>query len=417
MKVVVIPATYNEKGNIERLIKILEEEVFSKIPNHEMHILVADDNSPDGTADAVRELKKKYKNLDVNVGEKKGLGAAYIRVMTYAIEKMDADIVCEIDADLSHDPRALPAFLKKIDEGFDIVVGTRYSDGGSMPPNWPIQRKAFSVLGNLLVRSITGRFKYHDWTGGYRAITKEAFLKERGKMALYQGYTFQVAFMYKAILDGFTIAEVPIHFADRELGRSKIAPLEYIVNLLKYVITERIMELKRFVKFLFVGGTGFLVQVATQEIALRFGLSLTLAYAFYASQTLFFGNTVTVTSEQLIALNQGMAAGIGAEFAILCNFMFNNFWTFKDTRSIKNSSPFAIRLLKFNFTSLASILLQSLAVWLGVRLLGSNFPLFSLMIPTRIAVLFPTIILLVIPLNYIIYNKIIWKTQYLKKSS
>jgi dolichol-phosphate mannosyltransferase len=87
MKIVLISATYNEKGNIERLISILEEKVFPKIKNHEMYILVADDNSPDGTAESVRELMKKWKNVSISSGVKKGLGAAYIRGMTYAVEK------------------------------------------------------------------------------------------------------------------------------------------------------------------------------------------------------------------------------------------------------------------------------------------------------------------------------------------
>src|SRR3990167_2120597 len=100
MKVVIISAAYNEKGNIERLITILEHEVFPKIKNHEMSILIADDNSPDGTGDEVRKLMRKWKNISISSGPKKGLGAAYIRGMTHAVEKMKADVVFEIDADL-----------------------------------------------------------------------------------------------------------------------------------------------------------------------------------------------------------------------------------------------------------------------------------------------------------------------------
>ena len=175
MKIVVITATYNEKGNIERLIDIIETEVFPRIKNHEMHLLVADDNSPDGTGDVVIKLMKKWKNLSINSGEKKGQGAAYLRAINFAIKNLNADVVFEIDADLSHDPREIPNFLKKMEEGYDIVTGTRYSQGGSMPKNWPIHRKAFSVIGNLLVKIITGRFYIYDWTGGFRAIKKEVF--------------------------------------------------------------------------------------------------------------------------------------------------------------------------------------------------------------------------------------------------
>ena len=406
MKIVVIPATYNEKGNIEKLIKILEEEVFPKIKNHDMHILVADDNSPDGTADVVENLMKKWKNLGVNSGEKKGLGAAYVRAMSFAIDKMGADIVCEIDADLSHDATKLPQFIEKIEKGCDIVVGTRYSDGGSLPDNWPFIRKVFSVTANLIVRVVTGRFGVHDWTGGFRALKKEVFIKEKEKVMSYQGYTFQVAFLFNALMDGYKVGEVPFHFSDRTLGNSKIVPLEYIINLLTYVIIARIKELQRFIKFLFVGGTGFIVQVISQELSFRLGLGLALASAFYAVQSAHPAN--------LNAAAQGVAAGIGAEAAILSNFFLNNFWTFSDTNKLKESSLFIVRLVKFNLASLLSILIQGVAVGLGVIILGNSLSLFGFSFPTRILILFPTIIFLVIPLNYFIYNKFIWKTHHLK---
>lgn len=384
MKVAVIIPTYNEKGNIEKIIDIFETDIFPQIKNHKMHILVADDNSPDGTADIVKNLMKKWNNLEINNGQKQGLGAAYIRAMAYAVEKMNAEIMFEFDADGQHDPKKIPEFLKKIDEGYDMVIGTRYSDGGSIPQNWPFQRKAFSILGNIVVRSILMRFSIHDWTGGFRAIKKEVFLKEKAELTNFKGYTFQVSFLHKAVRDGFKIAEVPFHFTDRTLGDSKIAPKEYIVDLLKYVITARIKELKRFIKFLVVGGTGFAVQITSQELAV------------------------------LIGLWHSISVGIGAETAILNNFMFNNFWTFNDATKIKEKSHFLVRLFKFNMTSLASIFIQVGSVWIMERIFGNNLKLMSLVFPTRIAVLVPTIIFVVIPLNYIIYNKIIWKTQYLK---
>src|SRR3990167_10073784 len=299
MKAVVIIPTYNERGNIERIIPVTEE-VFKKIKNYEMAILIADDNSPDGTSDAVRTLQKKYKNLELSTGEKKGLGAAYIRGMTYAIEKMGAQVLFEMDADLQHDPEKLPEFLAKIDEGYDMVVGTRYSDGGSIPRAWPLHRKIFSVFGNLLIRTIMMRFWLHDWTGGYRALKKEVFLKEKEELTEFKGYTFQVSFLHKAIRDGFKIAEVPFHFGERNIGDSKIAPMSYIANLLRYVIIARIMELKRIIKFLIVGGTGFLVQILTQETFAR----------------------VILTSLETESLRDGLSAGFGAEAAIISIFIY-----------------------------------------------------------------------------------------------
>jgi putative flippase GtrA len=171
------------------------------------------------------------------------------------------------------------------------------------------------------------------------------------------------------------------------LGSSKIAPAEYIYNALKYVITERIKELQRFIKFLFVGGTGFFVQVISQEAAVFIGISHVIA------------------------------AGVGAEAAILSNFLFNHFWTFQDTRQLKDNTSFFGKLIKFNIASFASVIIQIIAVWLGEHFLGIQVRILSFSIPTRILILFPTIILLVIPLNYIIYNKIIWKTHRLKNKN
>lgn len=386
MKVFVIPATYNEKGNIEQLITIMEDEVFPLIKNHKMHILVADDNSPDGTGEIVKSLMKKYKNLDLNSGEKKGLGASYLRAMSHAIENLGADIVLSIDADLQHDPKSIPDFLVKIDEGYDVVTGTRYSRGGSMPKNWPLYRKILSVGANSMARFISGRFHLHDWTGGYRAYRKDVFLTERYKLKSFSGYTFQAAALYKSCLDGFKIAEVPIHFRSRKVGDSKIAPVEYIYDFFRYIIFERIIELQRFLKFLFVGGTGFLVQLIFQEFSVWLGAS------------------------------GPVSAALGAESAIISNFLLNNFWTFSDTKEIKTRGNSLSRLMKFNFTSFGAIIIQFLAVLIAENILGMYINIFTYAIPTRIFILFPTIILLVIPLNYFIYNKIIWKTTLLKKN-
>lgn len=408
MNVVIILPTYNEKGNIERVITILEEDIFPKIKTHAMSILVADDMSPDGTAEEVRKLMKKWENIDISQGPKHGLGAAYVRGMTYAIEKMNADVMFEMDADLQHDPNKVTQFLEKIDEGYDMVIGTRYSDGGSIPQKWGLHRKAFSIFGNLLVRIVLMRFSIHDWTGGFRAIRKEVFLKEKPELTAFRGYTFQVSFLHKAVRDGFKIAEVPFSFNERYIGNSKIAPREYIVDLLKYIFMERIQELKRFIKFLFVGGTGFIVQILSQEVSIQFGFASLLA--------LGINNLLSFISFQrdMIGLTHGVGVAIGAESAILSNFLFNNFWTFQDTLFLKERSSFLRRLVKFNLASFGSIFLQVLSVWVAENIWGHNLYVFGYIIPTRIAVIIPTIIFLVIPLNYLIYNVIIWKTQYLK---
>lgn len=373
MKVIIINPTYNEKGNIERLILILQQEIFPKIKNHEMHILVADDNSPDGTGETVKKLMKKYKNLHLVSGPKHGLGAAYVRAINLAIEKLGADIIFEMDSDLSHEPKKIPEFLQKIDEGYDMVIGTRYSNGGSIPQNWGLHRKLFSIFGNLIVRTILMRFWIHDWTGGFRALRKEVFLKEKAELTAFRGYTFQVSFLHKAVRDGFKITEVPIHFTDRTLGRSKIAPREYIVDLLKYVIAERFWEIIRspFPKYAITGFTGYLINAISLEI--------------------FKG----------IGFHSGVAGAMGAELSIVWNFILNNFWAFSKYK-ITDTHRIPIKFIQFNLVSFGSVLIIGGVITLGTHFFGDTRLIRQIFLVIAIA-------FLVIPYSYSMYNFFIWK--------
>jgi len=372
MKVIVILPTYNEKGNIEKLINILENEIFPKIKNHDMSILVADDNSPDKTAQEVQKLMKKWGNIDLSSGEKKGLGAAYVRAMTYAIDKMNAEIMFEMDADLSHDPNKIPEFLKKIDEGNDMVIGNRYSNGGSIPPNWPIKRKLFSVFGNLLVRTILMRFSIHDWTGGFRALRKEVFIKEHEELESFPSYTFQIAFLHKTVRDGFKVAEVPFHFTDRILGRSKFPALEYIVNALRYVITARIKEVLTgpFGKFLVVGGVGFIINATVLRV---------LVEIFHWAPS--------------------PANLAGAGLAIFSNFNFNNLWTFKQQRFTTILQYFTKLIHFYATSSFGVIFIQTGTIFLGDNLIGRKYYFIYFLIGTFFLLIW----------NFTIYSRFIWK--------
>ncbi len=374
MNVVIVIPTYNEKGNIERLITVLQNDVFPKIKNHKMSILVADDTSPDGTADVVRDLMKKWKNIDLSIGEKKGLGAAYVRGMSYAIEHMNADILFEMDADGQHPPEKIPEFLQKIDEGYDFVIGTRYSGGGSIPANWPLQRKAFSVIGNIIIRTILMRFYIHDWTGGYRAIRKEVFLKEKNKIKSFKGYTFQVAFLHKAIQDHYTVTEVPFKFTDRTLGDSKIAAIETILDILQYAIVERVIELRYspFTKYAITGFVGYIINAISLE---------------------FFAD--------IVRLHPFFAAILGAEFAIIWNFIVNNSWAFAKHK-IEVPTKILLKFLQFNLVSLGSVLINSSIIFIATHLFGNT--------PTvRQIALILAIGLFVVPYSYTMYNIFIWK--------
>jgi len=374
MKIVIIPATYNEKGNIERLITILEKEVFPKIKNHDMHILVADDNSPDGTGDEVKKLMGKWTNIGISSGIRNGLGAAYIRGMTYAVEKLNADVVFEIDADLQHDPHKIPEFIKKIEEGCDMVVGNRYSDGGSIPENWPLIRKAFSIVANLFVRTVFTKFSIHDWTGGYRALKKEVFLKEKAELDNYRGYIFQISFLHKAVRDGFRIGEVPFHFSDRTLGSSKIAPLGYIMDVVKYVVISRIKELifGKFGKFLVVGGIGFVINYVLLRL-------LSDVYHW----------------------DHSLANLLGAATAIFSNFNLNNIWTFKEGK-VTGVFSYIVKLIQFYLTSAFGVIfIQTGVIFLGDRLISPKYYQLYFVAGTFLLLIW----------NFTIYNKIIWKKK------
>lgn len=374
MHAVVIIPTYNEKGNIELLINLLEKDIFPKIKDYQMSILIADDTSPDGTADIVRDLMKQYDNLDIVVGAKNGLGAAYVRAMTHAIDKMNADVMFEMDADFFHDPAKIPDFLEKINQGNDFVVGTRYSMGGSIPQDWGIHRKIMSVWGNIFIKLLFGRKGIDDWTGGYRAIKKEVFLREKEKLGSFTGYTFQVGFLWNAVIDGYKVAEVPFQAKDRTRGKSKIPGIETIIRTLFFVIKVRMHELLfgSFGKFLVVGGTGFLFQAIILKVLV-----------------------------DLFKISPEIASLTGAVVAIFSNFNLNNYWTFKSEK-INGAKQYIWKLINFYATSaIGVIIIQTGIIFLGDTFFGKKYYF--------IYFLFGTAVLLVY--NFTVYRLIIWRKK------
>lgn len=372
-KAVIILPTYNEKENIAKIIPVLEDEVFPKIKDWKMEILVADDNSPDGTEEVVKKLATKYKNIEVSSGAKNGLGAAYIRGMSYATEKMDADVMFQMDADLQHDPLKVGEFLEKIDKGCDMVVGTRYSGGGSIPKNWPFLRKVFSVVANLFVRTVFMKFAVHDWTGGYRALKKEVFLKEKPELTKFKGYIFQISFLHKVVRDGFEVGEVPFHFGERNEGDSKIAPLGYIIDVVWFVVTTRILEIMKgtFGKFLVVGGIGFVINYVLLVVLSNRGVDHSIANL------------------------------VGAAVAIFSNFNLNNLWTFKEEK-IKSIGMYFWKLAQFYATSAFGVIfIQTGTIFLGDKFIGEQYYQIYFLIGTGLLLIW----------NFTVYSKIIWKKK------
>ncbi len=297
MKIVIILPTYNEKDNIRLLIPALWEQ-FAHL-KHEMHVLVVDDHSPDGTADAVRELMATYPNLHLITGEKEGLGAAYIRGMTYALQELQAEAVMEMDADFSHNPTDVPRLLAAMDEGADFVIGSRYVPGGSIPENWGWLRQAISRWGNIFARYLAGLYRVQDCTAGFRAIRGSLLKRIDFSSLKVQGYAFQIALLNQAMLNQAVIREIPVNFIDRERGATKLG----LVDVSEFVINVwwiRFQASRTFLKFAAVGLLGVVVNLGLFILLVRLGLS------------------------------KYLASPISIECSIISNFFLNNCWTFKD---------------------------------------------------------------------------------------
>lgn len=225
IKTCVVVPTYNERENLAQLIDTLEKVASDS--EIRLHILVVDDGSPDGTGELAEDLAKKYGNIRVlHRSEKKGLGSAYKNGFKIALDDLSADIVFEMDADLSHDPAFLPAFLEKLHEGFDVVVGARYIPEGKII-GWNLRRKLTSWGGNFLTKTMLG-LKAHDATSGYRAYTAEALRGIDLDRVRSEGYAFQVEMLFRCTRRGFKIGEVPITFVDRVRGESKLSGKEIL---------------------------------------------------------------------------------------------------------------------------------------------------------------------------------------------
>lgn len=214
-KALIIIPTYNEMENITRLIPAVYQYTDSNV-----HILVVDDNSPDGTGGYIKELSEKDERIHLLSRPKKmGLGTAYTDGFRYAI-KNRYDFIFEMDADFSHDPKELPVFLREI-ENADLVLGSRYLTGVNVI-NWPMQRLLLSWFANQYTRFITG-MPVHDSTGGYKCFRREVLESINLDKITSNGYAFQIELNFKTWKKGFRIKEIPIIFVDRYMGKSKMS--------------------------------------------------------------------------------------------------------------------------------------------------------------------------------------------------
>ncbi len=241
MKTLVVLPTYNESATIAEVLRRIRASA-----THEIDVRVVDDSSPDGTADLAEALAAELGGIEVlRRPGKSGLGSAYREGFKVGLAR-GYEALVEIDADLSHDPAVLGDLLAELDSGADLVIGTRYMPGGKIP-DWPWHRRAISRAGNAYARWTLG-LSARDATSGYRAYHRRALERINLTAVRADGYGFQVEMAYKVQRAGGLLAEVPIEFHDRTLGKSKMSSrivVEALVLVTWWGLSGRIRQRRK----------------------------------------------------------------------------------------------------------------------------------------------------------------------------
>lgn len=375
-RVVVVMPTFNEAENIGRMIDELAGKEFPKIEAADMHLLVVDASSPDGTGNVVKEKMKKYDRAHLLSKEKGGLGADYIAGFKYAMKELRADAVMEMDADFQHPPRFVKPMVEAYLKGADYVIGSRYIPGGSVPKEWAFSRRAVSFLGNLFIRLVLLKPSLHDLTTGFR-LTKVKDVLDKidlDNIMEPKRFAYKVDLLYQSIKNAKKVVEVPLEFAPRTAEKSKFDTKEMVATF-KVAIILGIKDKKKFIKFGTVGFAGYLVNALGLWFFAKAGFP---EWAIWACAT---------------------------ELAVINNFIFNNIWTFKSEK-ITGIGRLIYKFLEFNLTSTGALVIQTVFGTLGVSIFG----------PNSRQILLPFIIgFLVLPYNYFMYNVVIWKSWNLAK--
>lgn len=370
-KVVIVMPAWNESGNIQEMINVLVKEEFPKIKAN-MQLLIIDNHSTDGMTQTVENLSKKYKNVKIIQQTQKGLGWAYVTGFQYAINTMKADAVMEMDADFQHPPKFVKPMVEAYLAGADYCIGSRYIKGGSVPKEWAISRKAISFFGNLFIRMVLLNFKIHDLTTGFR-LTRVKGVLDKIKLENLRElnrFAYKVDLLYQSLKLSKKTVEVPLEFASRTKEKSKFNYKE-MISTFKVAIILGIIDKQRFIKFAIVGGTGFVVNfIALRVFRKVFGIEI-------------------------------IAWALSTEIAIISNFTFNNIWTFKNEK-IEGLRMLVYKFLQFNLTSAGALVIQSIAGPIGVGIVGAKYDFL---------VLGFVVAFMVLPYNYFMYNRIIWKTK------
>ncbi len=373
-KVVIVMPVWNEAENIKEMIEVLLKTEFPKITG-DMHLLIVDNHSTDGTDKVVEMASKKNKNVHLIQQKNKGLGWAYVTGIQYAIEKLKADAILEMDGDFQHPPRFVKPMVEAYLNGADYVIGSRYIKGGSVPMQWATSRKAISFFGNLFIRLCLVNFKIHDLTTGFRLSKVKGVLDKIDLENLMElnRFAYKVDLLYQSLKNSQKTVEVPLAFASRTKEKSKFNYKE-MISTFKVAIILGIKDKQKFVKFAIVGGTGFIINFITLRIFRKvFGIEI-------------------------------IAWALSTELAIVSNFTLNNIWTFRSEK-IEGITKLGLKFLQFNLTSAGALIIQSIAGPIGVGIVGAKYDFLVLGV---------VVAFIVLPYNYFMYNRFIWKVA--KKS-
>ena len=357
--------TYNEGGNIENIIEqiLFEEE---KQNSYTFSILVVDDNSIDQTQEIVKRILDSRDNIYLITGQKKGLGDAYKRGFIYAIENLEADLIFQMDSDGQHDTLLIPEFIKHIEAGKDVVIGSRFVPGGSTP-DFSFSRLFISRVGNALVRLAGGVVSIKDCTSGYRLI-KSAYLKDLDFSYLStRGYSFQSSLICDLAWRGADIYETPIIFSSRKAGDSKLSfrdQIEFLLNIPRLGFRNA----KDFIKYSLVGLSG---------VGVNLGI--------YALLTRYYD------------LSEAIAPIFSIEAAIISNFLLNNFWTFGKRL---NQSRIRVKFFKFHLVSGLAAIINYLVFFI----LFFTFGIYDIL-ANLIGIAFAAVV------NYLINSNWTWKNN------
>lgn len=357
--------TFNEADNICNIIEAIFEQQVN-VPDYQFKILVVDDNSPDGTQQIVNQLIEKYDSLYLIAGEKNGLGNAYKRGFAFALKTLNPDFIFQMDSDGQHDPQIIPNFISQVNQGYSLVIGSRFIEGGTTP-EFSVRRKLISRLGNILVRYIGGVRHIRDCTSGYRCISASYLKNCNFRFLSTQGYSFQSSLVCDLVAQGADCKEIPIVFSKRSFGNSKLSlkdQLEFIWNIPKLGFRTH----KDFVKYSIVGFSGVLINLG--------------AYVFLT---------------RYLGMMPEIAPILSIEISLLSNFMFNNFWTFKK-RLIQ--SNFLSRLFQFHLVAGISGILNYSIFFVSFRYLMINDIFANLLGISAAAIM-----------NYLINSNWTWKTS------